>query len=136
MFWKAHFFVYAIAVILLAGVTLIADGSEKYERDVVTSHFLGIVGLIPLYGNAFGKAIGLRAVWASLIVAMLIVNVVIPVAEILPYLGHLIWDHTRWTLVLGEIVVFLLTIYFVAVMRYVFFRPQLWQNRRDSTSAV
>jgi hypothetical protein len=136
MFWKAHFFVYAFAVTLLAGVTLIAEGSENHAWEVVASHVLGIVGLIPLYGHAFAKAIGLRAIWVLLIVAMLVVDVVIPLTEILPYLGRLSWDHSRWTLIAGEFLVVLLTIYFLAVIRYIFFRPQLWKKDSAKTSAI
>lgn len=135
MFWKVHFFVYAI-VEVLAMMTIIAGDSEKYAWDTVASHLLGIVSLIPLYGNAFGKALGFRAVWVSITLVMLIVNVVIPVTEMLRNIDRLSWDHSRWTLILAEFYYLLLTLYFVGVIRYVLLRPKLWQNNRSVSALI
>lgn len=132
MFWKIHLVLYAVANGLLTiGAALLWD-NETYTWDALLALVLGLLAMVPLYGNAFNKAIGYRAVWAVVALALLVLDVIVPLYQMLPYWDQLSWDHSRWSLVVGEFVVLLLLIYFAAMVRYLWLRPQLWAARTSA----
>jgi hypothetical protein len=127
MFWKAHFVVYAVFTLLITIGAFAQVDAERFTWDAWLSLLLGLVGLVPLYGNAFNKAIGFRAVWGAVAAGMLVLDVIVPLAQLLPHWQRIDWSQSRWMLIVGEVFVVLLAIYFVAMLRYLFFRPALWR---------
>jgi len=128
MFWKIHFFLYAAINAALAVLAAMRAGPTTFTWDAVLAMVLGLVGIIPLYGNAFNKAIGWRTVWALVALALLVLDFIIPLLQLLQLWDRLSFDHSRWTLIAGELFVLLLAIYFIAMVRYIFFRPGLWKE--------